>query len=143
MSLYREVRGPRRWWSTAVAAALVVGLGAGWAGGRATAPEPSLAEAVGETRERVGDVLAGIELVEIEYSQGTVEPAAARAAAARARTSFSGVESDLSVLDPVGSERVDTLLAELEALVARGAPEVRVRDVAERAADDLRAIVGS
>jgi hypothetical protein len=142
MSLYREVRRPTRWVAAALALVLVVGLGAGWAAGRATAPEPSLADALAKTRNQVSEVLAGLDLVGIEYSQGTVEPAAALAAAERARESFSGVEDDLAALDAAATEQVESLLAELERLIADRAPEARVQSAAEQAADELRAIVG-
>jgi hypothetical protein len=141
MSLYREVGRSRRDVAAALVAALAVGIGAGWAAGRATAPEPSLADAVADTRDRAGDVLAGLELVEIEYSQGTVEPAAARSAAERAQQSFSRVEAELRILDPAATERIGSLLGELEQLVGAGAPEAEVRSVVEEASQELRAIV--
>ena len=142
MSLYREVRRPTRWVAAALALALVVGLVAGWAAGRASAPEPSLADAVAKTRDQAGEVLSGLELVGIEYSQGTVEPTAARAAAERAQQSFARVENDLRVLDPAATAHVDSLLAELERLIADRAAEARVESAAEQAAEELRAIVG-
>jgi hypothetical protein len=141
MSLYREVGRSRRGVAAALVVALGVGIAAGWTVGRATAPEPSLADAVAQTRDGAGDVLAGLELVEIEYSQGTVEPAAARSAAERAQELFSRVEDELRVLNAPATERIGSLLAELEQLVAERAPEVRVVSVVDEASHELRAIV--
>src|SRR4051812_28523943 len=70
MSLYRQAgRTSGRTLAIAVAATLVVGLGAGFAIGRATAPEPTLADRLADMRARLQPAPDGLELTVTEYGQ--------------------------------------------------------------------------
>src|SRR3954453_21144562 len=70
MSLYRQAgRTSGRTLAIAVAATLVVGLGAGFAIGRATAPEPTLADRLADMRARLQPAQDGLELTVTEYGQ--------------------------------------------------------------------------
>src|SRR5919202_7041540 len=70
MSLYRQAgRASARTLALAAATALLAGLVAGYALGRATAPDASLADKVAELRDRLRPAREGIELTPTEYAQ--------------------------------------------------------------------------
>src|SRR5688572_18386055 len=107
MSLYRQPTGkPARTIALVALAALLVGGGAGFAIGRSTAPEPSLAELAADVRQQVRPAHSALELVTIEYPQSVengkvvaeTEYAAARAQAQTAADTIAGARADLAAL---------------------------------------------
>ena len=146
MSLYREVgRGRAPTLVAVCVVALVAGLVAGFLAGRASAPDPSVADALEQVQREARPVADSLDLVPIEYAQAVrdgevvaeTEYEAAEAAVERARDGFAGVHEDLAALAPDEARRAGDSLEELAALVERRAP---AREV-ERAADEARAAV--
>jgi hypothetical protein len=141
MSLYREARSPSGRWIAAVVAALVVGVGIGAALGVALAPEPSLADEVGDVQEDVRPALDALELVPIHYdSSQAVTRRAAGDQLARARDTFDDAVPELRLLDPAGTAAVQRDLGELEGLLRAGGDSADVEQVARRAALRLRTV---
>jgi len=141
MSLYREARSCSGRWAAAAVGALVVGIGAGAAVGLALAPEPSLADAVGDVQEDIRPALDALELVPIHYE--SAEPATRRAARdqlARARDAFDGAEPNLRVLDPAGTAAVRRDLGALGRLLQASGDAAEVERLSRRAALRLRAV---
>lgn len=128
MSLYREAGAGRLRRVIAVAlVALLVGLGSGFALGRSSAPEPSIAEQLTELQARVQPVLDGLDLVPDHYLQGVrggevvgeVQYSGTQAQAASARDSLESVAPDLEQVDPEGLAEarasIDELIAAIDA----------------------------
>jgi hypothetical protein len=131
VSLYRQAgRASTRTVALAAAGALAAGLLAGFAIGRATEGEPSLADEVRELRTDLRPAREGVEQTAVEYGPAVrdgrvvapTEYAAARASVARAREAIAAVRGDLRALDAgraAAAERaVDTLAAAVEAKAA-------------------------
>ena len=148
MSLYREARGGVRRLAIVAVLALVVGIVAGFALGRVSKNEPSLAEKVGDTRERYREVPDALELLRIEYPQAVrgsqviarTEYDAAKADVERARESFDAVADDLRALAP---QRVDLAGRQLDALadlVAKPAPPEQVLNQAQKVRETLSGV---
>lgn len=126
MSLYREVGRSPRAIALAAIAALLFGLLGGFALGRGTASEPSLAEQVEAVGEEVRPALNALELVGIEYPQAVVGSGAEASAETELQGAVAQAESardtlasasDLAALDPEGyrgalaaTERVGELI---------------------------------
>ena len=90
MSLYRQAgRASGRTVLVAAAAALVVGLLAGFLLGRGTAPKPSLAERVADLRTSLAPAREGLELAATEYGQ------AVRSGRVVAPTEYGAAKSDV------------------------------------------------
>jgi hypothetical protein len=133
MSLYRQsARVARRSLVLGAVAALVAGLAGGFALGRGTAPDPSLADRLSTLRDQLQPAQQGIELAQTEYGQAVedgrvvapTEYAAAKADADRARAAFAAARADLVVLDPAGAAALDRSLTALsQAIAARAAAE--------------------
>jgi hypothetical protein len=142
MSLYREARsGHRRLWIAAsvvvVALAVVVGLVLATTGGT-----QSEAERLQSLQRDVEPALAALELIPIHY--GSPNPTTHAAAAAQldvARKTIASVETELETLDPAGTRRVLSDLAELEFLVRTTGQTSRVDRAASETTADLRALV--
>lgn len=130
MSLYRQVRRPSGWLAAVVVGALLVGFLLGFVVSRATAEEPTLADAVEEVRGEAGVVADALELVGIHYASS---PDAARAQLERARESFAGVEPDLSLVAPEETRSAARAIARVESLVEQDAPAGDVEAAAELA----------
>lgn len=130
MSLYREVGRSRRAIAIAASLTLLLGLIAGYALGRGTAPDPDLAEQIAEVGAQLRPALNTLDLVEIEYPQAfsprgdviaETELQAAAAHAASAEATLEAASAELEALDPetyaealAGTERVSELIAERE-----------------------------
>lgn len=150
MSLYREASRRRRLPLLAAAAALVVGVLAGFAIGRATAPEPTAADALAGVEAELRTARDALELLAIEYPQGVsdgrvtaqTEYDAARADVQRARDAFGRARDDLAALAPAASARAGRLLAEVATLVERRASAAEVEARAGAADRALRELPG-
>jgi hypothetical protein len=148
MSLYRVAsRRGRLGGLVLPALVLVVGLLVGFLVGRATANEPSLAEALAAPAAHVTEARNALDVLTIEYAQAvsggevqqTTEYEAALADVRRAQDALGDAE-DLGELDPQGYRRAAALVTDVADLVARKAPravvEARVR-AADRALSEL------
>jgi hypothetical protein len=150
MSLYREASRRRRLPLIAAVAALVVGLSAGFALGRATVPEPTISGALEDVSVDLSRARDALELLAIEYRQGvsegrvtaSTEYAAARTDLQTSRDSYANARDDVAVLAPGETKRVDRLLRELAALVELKAPPAAVAAKARETERALHALPG-
>jgi predicted PurR-regulated permease PerM len=142
MSLYREARSGRRrlWIAAAVAVVAVVAVAVfvlAIAGGT-----QSQAEQIRSLQRDVQPALAALELIPIHYE--STNPTTHAAAADQldvAREAISSVEADLKALDPGGTSRVLSDLADLGLLVQTTGRTDLVTRVASETTADLRALV--
>jgi hypothetical protein len=151
MSLYRQAgRTSGRSLLIAAVAALVVGLLAGFALGRSTAPKPTLADKVADLRVTLGPAQEGIELTATEYGQAVrggrvvapTEYQAARADVTRAADAVARARADLRALDPARAAALERAVAALRAAVARRTDPPTVRRLSDAAAAALVAVLG-
>jgi hypothetical protein len=151
MSLYRQAgRASARTLILAAAAALVVGLGAGFALGRGTAPEQTLAGQVADLQRRLRPAQDGLELTATEYGQAVrggrvvapTEYQAARADLRRADAALAGARADLRALGAERAAALERAVAAVRAAVARRADAGEVRRLSDAARAALRAAVG-
>lgn len=150
MSLYREASRRRRLPLLVAAAALAVGVPTGFGIGRATAPEPTVADALERVRAELRTARDALELLAIEYPQAVsdgrvtapTEYDAALADLRRARDAFERARDDLAAITPAAAARVDRLLADVAALVDRKAPAAQVAARAREAEQALRELPG-
>jgi hypothetical protein len=142
VSLYREARsGRRRLWIGAgiavLALAVVVGVVLATTDGT-----PSQAQKLESLQHDVEPALAALELIPIHYeSPNPTTHAAAADQLNVARETIASVEDELRTLDPAGTTRVLSELAELERLVRTTGQTDRVERAASRTTADLRALV--
>jgi hypothetical protein len=153
LSLYRQASGARGRVAAIAAVVALLGAGAGFAIGRATAPEPTLTELAADARAAARPALSSLELVDLEYGQGVgssgqdaapTELEAAREHADAAQAAIDGAEG-LGSLDPAGVERAQQELAGLRAAIddQATADEVRSHVRGARAAiEDLTGVGG-
>jgi hypothetical protein len=145
MSLYRQPgRVAARTLALAALATLVAGLVAGFALGRVTAAEPTLADKVAELRTELGPADQGIELTATEYAQAVrggrvtapTEYGAAQADVRRVREVLAATRADLRALDAAKAAALESAVDALDSAVrARVDPtEVQRRSDAARVA---------
>jgi hypothetical protein len=152
VSLYRETsRAAGRTLALVAAAAVVVGLLVGFALGRSSAPEPSLADRLDDVRAELKPARQGLELVGTEYPQAVrggrvvapTEYKAAQADVERVRSAVDGARDDLRALGATRAAAVDRAVAAVAAAVDRRADPAEVRRLARVADAAVVAAVGS
>lgn len=145
MSLYRQPgRFGTRAIAFAVAGAVLAGLVVGFALGRTTAADPTLADQVAALRGGLGTAREGVELVATEYPQAVrggrvvarTEYGAAQSDVQRARDTVAKHAADLRAIGRL--EDVQQALARLTAAVNQRADPAEVRRLADAAQTSLR-----
>jgi hypothetical protein len=151
MSLYRQAgRTSGRTLVIAAAVALLVGLVAGYALGRGTAPEATLADEVADLRTSLGPAAEGIELSATEYPQAVrngrivapTEYPAATADVQRAKDTVAGARADVRALDPSRAASLDKALDALGSAIDEKAEPNQVKQLSSDAANALNAVLG-
>jgi hypothetical protein len=148
MSLYRQ-SGGSGWRAALIAAAvaLLIGGAVGYAIGRSTAPEPSLAEQVADLQDRLQPTLDGLALVPDHYAQGIeaggeVQYEGAVQQATAARDGFSAESGDLQALDPAAYEDATKALGDLVDAIEAREPPAHVNRLVEQAQAAVEASAG-
>ena len=125
--------------------ALLVGGGAGYAIGRSSAPDPSLADQVADLQGRLAPAREAIELTTTEYPQAVrdgkivapTEYQAAKADVARARDSIAAALADLRAVDAARAQRLQETVAALGAAVDRRVATSQVDELARAVSNEL------
>jgi hypothetical protein len=151
VSLYRQPgRVAGRTLALVAVAALVVGLAAGFAIGRASKSEPSLASQVGDLRGRLAPAREGLELVPTEYPQGVrggrvvsaPEFGGAQSAVKRAQTTIAANRDDIRALSIARAEALDRAVAALAAAMNAHRDPAEVKRLEAAAIAALQAAAG-
>lgn len=151
MSLYRQpghVAG--RTLALVGVLALVLGLAGGYAIGRSSKSEPSLASQLSDLRSRLAPAREGLELVPTEYAQAvrggrvvsSPELGGARAAVTRAQAVVAANRDDLRALSPARAAALDRALATLATAMAAHRDLAEVKRLAGAANAALSAAGG-
>lgn len=152
MSLYRQ---PGRYGARPLAAAAVAAFAAGaliaFFAGRATAPEPTLAEQVAVVRGALQPARQGIEILPNEYRQAVraggasspAELAGVKAGVKRIQATVRARRADLVTLDAGAARRLDDAVEALAAAVESGATPEQVRRQAESASAGLETFLSA
>lgn len=151
MSLYRQAgRVSGRVLGLVAAGSVIVGLLAGFALGRGTAPEPTIAEKIAALRAEVRPAEQGLELTATEYGQAVrggrviapTEYEAAQADVKRAADTVAAAGADLRALNPARAAALDRAIAAVRAAVSRRADPAEVQRLSDEGRAALRAAVG-
>jgi hypothetical protein len=149
VSLYREASSSRARTAVVVAVIALVGAVAGYLIGRATAPDPSLAEQIADARASAEPALKSLELVDIEYPQAFEEsatggPTELQAALDHAEAAASALEDagDLSAVDPAGLEDAQAAVERVEAAINRRADTNEVDELVAQARGAVQELAG-
>src|SRR3954451_24092677 len=142
MSLYRQPgRMSTRTLVVAAVVTLVVGLAGGFAIGRASAPQPTLADKLADLRGALQPASEGLELTATEYGQAVrdgrvAEPTEYRAAQAdveRVRDAVAAARDDLRALGPARAAAFESAVAAVDAAVRGKAEAGQVQERADAA----------
>src|SRR3954464_6138885 len=151
MSLYRQAgRASGRTLAIAAIVALLVGLVAGFAIGRLTAPEPTLGAKGPDPRDRLARAREGIELSATEYGQAVrdgrvvapTEYGAAKADVQRASDTIAKPAADIPALSAARAAPLARAMAVLRNGVSRRTDPATVRRLSDAASAALRAAGG-
>jgi hypothetical protein len=151
VSLYRQPgRVAARTLALVALAALAVGLAAGFAAGRASKSDPTLASQVDDLRDRLEPARQGLELVPTEYPQGVrggrvvsaPEFEGAQAAVRRAQSTIAANRDDLRALSAARAEALDRAMTALATAMQQHRGPAEVKRLAEAASAALRAAAG-
>jgi hypothetical protein len=152
MSLYRQAgRASGRVIALVAAAGIVLGLLVGFGIGRATAPDPTLAEKIADLRSQLRPAEQGFELTATEYSQAVrggrvvapTEYQAAQADVDRAAKTVGAARGDLRALDPSRAAALDRAIAALRSAVRQRVDPAEVQRLSDAGRAALRAAVGT
>jgi hypothetical protein len=135
MSLYRQAGRRSGWLLAAAVAALLVGLGIGYAVSQAVSDDPTFADAVADVQGEAGTTADAFELVALHYESS---PEGARDQLARAEELFAEVEPDLGLLAPAEAAAAAQTVRRVESLVDESAPAPEVEAAAEAARAAVR-----
>jgi len=151
VSLYRQPgRTATRTLVLIVLATIVVAGGVGYAIGRSTAPDPSLADQVSELRSDLRPATQAFEFMPNEYSQAVsggrvvreAEYQGVRSSLDRARSAIDKAKADLRALNPEQAAAIERNLAAVRAAVERRAEPAEVERLARAASDSVHQAIG-
>src|SRR3954465_11607140 len=151
MSLYRQAgRASGRTVLIPAAAAVRVGLLAGFVLGRSTAPKPSLADKVADLRASLAPAREGLEPAPTEYGKAgrpgraaaPTEYGAAKSDVQRASDAIARHAADIRALSAARAAALDRAMAVLRNRVTPRADPATVRRLSDAASAALRAAGG-
>lgn len=151
MSLYRQAGGfsPRTLVVGLLLAALAGAL-IGFLVGRGSVEDPSIAEAVADARAELSPVVAGLEIVPIEYEGALrggrvvaeTEYEATQAAVSRTEAALAAVAEDMRAIDPAGYAAATSAVEDLSSAIDSTASQIRIEALAARAQTAVEVLSG-